>query len=55
LFETDFPHPTSQHPGPQIPATTPEEYVNTSMGQLPEDVRRKLLFENAAKLYNVAA
>jgi predicted TIM-barrel fold metal-dependent hydrolase len=55
LFETDFPHPTSQHPSPQTPATTAEVYVNSSMGQLPEDIRRKLLFENAAKLYKVAA
>ncbi|MCA2355801.1 amidohydrolase family protein [Mycobacterium intracellulare] len=55
LFETDFPHPTSQHPSPQTPATTADEYVNSAMGELPADVKRKLLFENAAKLYKVAA
>ena len=48
-------HPTSQHPSPQTPATTAGVYIDSAMGQLPEDIRRKLLFENAAKLYKVAA
>jgi uncharacterized protein len=54
LFETDFPHPTCQHPGPKTPATGPEEYVNESMAALPEHILRKVLVENAAKLYHVA-
>lgn len=53
LFETDFPHPTCQHPGPQTPATGPEQYVTESMAALPKDVLRKVLVDNAAKLYNV--
>jgi predicted TIM-barrel fold metal-dependent hydrolase len=54
LFETDFPHPTCQHPGPQTPATGPEQYVNESMATLPKDILRKVLHDNAAKLYHIA-
>lgn len=46
LFETDFPHPTCLH-GDAVPSAV------ANLDGLPEDVRRKILYENAAKLYKV--
>ena len=46
LFETDFPHPTCLYPAP----------VNTvaeKMNSLRPDTRRKVMGENAAKLYRL--
>ncbi|MEC4765506.1 amidohydrolase family protein [Mycobacterium sherrisii] len=54
LFETDFPHPTCQHPGPKTPATGPAQYVTESMASLPDHILRKVLSDNAAKLYKIA-
>jgi predicted TIM-barrel fold metal-dependent hydrolase len=54
LYETDYPHPTCQHPGPNTPAMWPRDYANQALGSLPEDLQRKVLFENAASLYRVA-
>jgi uncharacterized protein len=53
LFETDFPHPTCQHPGPRTPAMEPRRYADEVLGDLPEPTIRKVLFENAARLYSV--
>jgi predicted TIM-barrel fold metal-dependent hydrolase len=55
LFETDFPHPTCQHPGPQTPAVEPHAYADEALGALPDDVLEKVLVTNAARLYGVAA
>jgi predicted TIM-barrel fold metal-dependent hydrolase len=55
LFETDFPHPTCQHPGPRTPAVEPRTYAEEALGALPDDVLRKVLVDNAAALYGVAA
>ena len=55
LFETDFPHPTCQHPGPRTPAVEPAVYAEEALAALPDEVLRKVLFENAARLYGVAA
>ena len=41
LFETDFPHPTCQHPGPRTPAVYPEQYASSALGALPDDVLRE--------------
>jgi predicted TIM-barrel fold metal-dependent hydrolase len=53
MFETDFPHPTCQHPGPQTPAVEPFRYADEVLGHLPEDVQDKLLFGTAAKVYGL--
>jgi uncharacterized protein len=53
LFETDYPHPTCQHPGPLTPAKFPRDYATGALGTLDEAVQRKVLFENAAALYGV--
>src|SRR5690606_27987729 len=53
LYETDFPHPTSMTPGPVSTALPPREFISTRLNTLPEDVLRKILHDNAAKLYHL--
>ena len=54
LFETDYPHPTCQHPGPRTPgrrarATTPRR----RSASCPTTSCSKVLHDNAAALYGV--
>jgi predicted TIM-barrel fold metal-dependent hydrolase len=53
MFETDFPHETGLGPGPCSPAKTGRETARENLGALPDDVVRKVLHDNAAKLYRV--
>ncbi len=48
LFETDYPHPTCQHPGPRTPAQRPRDYASRVLGDLADDVLAKVLHDNAA-------
>lgn len=47
LFETDFPHPTSLYPGVQ-------KHIVDTLGGYDYGVRKKVLQDNAAALYNLA-
>jgi len=47
MFETDFPHPTSIY-GPDVPAT-----IQHSLGRLPPDVQRQILWTNCQQLYGI--
>ena len=49
LFETDFPHPTSLY-GEEVHAR-----IKGGLSDCEESVRRKILWENAQKLYKVTA
>ena len=53
LYETDYPHPTCQHPGPCTPARPPREYAQDVLGDLDETLVGKVLHANAAALYGV--
>jgi predicted TIM-barrel fold metal-dependent hydrolase len=53
MFETDFPHPTSLSPGPASFARHPSIVIEENLGSLPEDIQRKVLHDNAAKLYGL--
>ena len=46
MFETDFPHPTCLHPSPL-------EIVNDKIASLRPETQRKVMGENAAKLYRL--
>jgi predicted TIM-barrel fold metal-dependent hydrolase len=46
MFETDFPHPTCLYPNVR-------EQVQASLGGLERSVQRKVLYETAAKVYNL--
>jgi uncharacterized protein len=53
LYETDFPHPTSMSPGPASTAVAPATYLETTFGDLPEESLRKILHDNAARIYHL--
>jgi predicted TIM-barrel fold metal-dependent hydrolase len=53
LYETDFPHPTSMSPGPASEAVAPKEFIARNLAHLPDDVARKILHDNAARLYHL--
>jgi predicted TIM-barrel fold metal-dependent hydrolase len=53
LYETDFPHPTSMSPGPASVADVPKDYIEQNLADLPDDVLRKILHDNAARLYHL--
>ena len=46
MFETDFPHPTCLYPSVR-------EQVQASLADLPARVQRKVLHENAARVYGL--
>jgi predicted TIM-barrel fold metal-dependent hydrolase len=46
LFETDYPHPVCLYGNVR-------EKVDAALGEVSVEARRKVLFENAAKLYNI--
>jgi len=54
LFESDYPHPTCQHPGPRSAGQRPRDYAATLLAALPDDVVRKVLHDNAAALYRLS-
>lgn len=53
LFETDYPHPTCQHPGPRTPAQRPRDYASELFAGLPDDAAAKVLHDTAARLYRL--
>jgi uncharacterized protein len=52
MFETDFPHPMSLSPGPASTATTAAETIARNLAHVPDDTKRKVLYENAARVYH---
>jgi predicted TIM-barrel fold metal-dependent hydrolase len=53
MFSTDFPHPTSLSPGPASPADVPSEHISVAFQDLPDDIVRKALHDNAANIYHL--
>jgi predicted TIM-barrel fold metal-dependent hydrolase len=47
MFETDFPHPTCLHPNPV-------EMVSEKVASLRPETQRKIMGENAVKLYRLS-
>ncbi|MGO8861465.1 MAG: amidohydrolase family protein, partial [Acidimicrobiales bacterium] len=50
MFETDFPHPTSLHPGPASFAPSPAEVIRRDTEIVGEAVMRKVLQDNACRV-----
>jgi predicted TIM-barrel fold metal-dependent hydrolase len=50
LFETDYPHPICLYGKQEV-----RQKIDAAFGELPSEVRDKILFGNAAELYGVAA
>ncbi len=53
MFETDFPHPTSLHPGPASFAPSPAEVIRRDTEIVGEAVMRKVLQDNACRVYHI--
>ena len=53
MFETDFPHPTSLSPGPASSSDVPRAMAAAAFAGVPDDVVRKVLYDNAARLYHI--
>jgi uncharacterized protein len=53
MFSTDFPHPTSLSPGPASIAERPAVAAAMSLEGVKSEVARKILYENAARLYQI--
>jgi predicted TIM-barrel fold metal-dependent hydrolase len=53
FYETDFPHGTSQTPGPASAGVRPVDYVQQFFGDLPELTLRKILYGNASRVYGL--
>ena len=55
MWETDFPHPTCQHPGLEGGlAQHPAVYAEQAFEGISEETTRKVLHDTAAKLYGIA-
>jgi predicted TIM-barrel fold metal-dependent hydrolase len=55
MFESDFPHPTCQHPGPKTPAKRPRDYVDAELSSVSDSTLRKVLYETATRVYKLAS
>lgn len=55
MFESDFPHPTCLAPGPASYTDSAKNVIEQNLAGLPEAVLRKLLYENAARVYGIEA
>jgi uncharacterized protein len=53
MFETDFPHPTCLHPGPASHAPSPAEVIRRDTDIVGEAVMRKVLQDNASRVYHI--
>jgi predicted TIM-barrel fold metal-dependent hydrolase len=53
MFETDFPHPTCLCPGPGSAAPSPAEVIERDTAIVGEAVMRKVLHDNASRVYHV--
>jgi predicted TIM-barrel fold metal-dependent hydrolase len=53
MWETDYPHPTSQYPSPNSSAVHPADYAETALGNVPEEVIRKVVQDTPARIYGV--
>ena len=53
MWETDYPHPTSQYPSPNSSAVHPADYAQEALAGIDESIVRDVLQDTPARLYNV--
>jgi predicted TIM-barrel fold metal-dependent hydrolase len=54
MWETDYPHPVAQWPTPTSAAALPaDEAVEYSFAGASDEIRDKILYRNAARLYHL--
>ena len=54
LYETDYPHPTCQAPGPASAGSHPHVYAGRVLADIPESIVGKVLHDTAAELYGLS-
>jgi predicted TIM-barrel fold metal-dependent hydrolase len=54
MFETDYPHPTCQAPGPASAGTHPRLYAERALAGIPDALAGKVLQTTAQKIYGLA-
>ena len=55
MFETDYPHQTSLSPGPASSAAIPREHIARAFAHLSPATARKILCDNASRLYGLSS
>lgn len=55
FYETDFPHLTSMAPGPASAAELPSRFIDRVFAGLPEVTARKVLHDNAARVFGLSS
>ncbi|MBJ22955.1 MAG: amidohydrolase [bacterium] len=53
MWETDYPHPTSQYPSPNSSAEHPADYAEKAFGNVPDEVIRGVVQDTPARIYGV--
>ena len=53
MWETDYPHPTSQYPSPNSCAVRPADYAEDTLAGVSEEIVKKVLQDTPARLYGV--
>jgi predicted TIM-barrel fold metal-dependent hydrolase len=53
MFETDYPHPTCQAPGPASAGTHPYLYAEKALAGIPEPTRARVLQTTAQRIYGL--
>ncbi|HEY8120319.1 MAG TPA: amidohydrolase family protein [Myxococcota bacterium] len=53
LYETDYPHPTCQAPGPASAGTHPYLYAEKALAGIPEPTRARVLQTTAQRIYGL--
>ena len=53
LYETDYPHPTCQSPGPASAGTHPHLYAERALAGVSDETLQKVLHDTAARLYRL--
>jgi len=53
MWETDYPHPTCQYPGPASSAKRPSVYAEGALANVSEETLKKVMQDTPARLYGV--
>lgn len=53
MYETDYPHPGSNSPGPASPGVPPRQFIAEVFAGVAPEVSRKILHDNAARLWRL--
>jgi predicted TIM-barrel fold metal-dependent hydrolase len=55
MFESDYPHPTTLSPGLGSTAQDARTTIANNLAHVPDEIRHKVLHDNAARIYHLDA